>query len=148
MAGINRSAQAKWSGPVGSGQGTISGESGAFTDLRYTFASRSADASSLTDPEELLASAHAGCFAMALSNELTTAGLPPASLTVRATVTLAPTSRGRRITKSELTIEGTFDEAVEQARFAEFVESADQRCPFSALIRTEGEVLVAKAIVV
>lgn len=147
MAGIKRSALAQWSGPVSTGEGTISGDSGAFLDLRYTFAGRTAATSSLTDPEELLAAAHAGCFAMALSSELTSAGSPPASLDVRATVTLALTSRGRRITKSELTIAGSFDEPIEQARFDELVESADLRCPFSALIKAEGEVVVTKAIV-
>lgn len=146
MSGVTRIGHANWTGAVETGTGAVSAESGAFTDLPYTFASRTAAKSSLTDPEELLATAHAGCFAMSLASVLTQSGTVPLAISVSAEVTLAPTSRGRRITASDITVEGEFSTNEDATWFTEMVEAADQRCPFSALIREAGKVTVSAAL--
>lgn len=138
MSGVSRIAHAVWTGAIETGEGRLSAESGAYSDLPYTFASRTAQKAELTDPEELLATAHAGCFAMSLASTLTQAGRPATRQSVSAEVTLGPTPAGRRITSSEVTIDVEFDSPVEPGWFAEQVEAADQRCPFSALVRDSG----------
>ncbi len=140
MSGITRVGHAVWNGSIGDGSGRLSGESGAFHDLPYTFASRTADKAEHTDPEELLAAAHAGCFAMSLTNVLTAAGRPPVDCQVSAEVTLAPTPAGRRITRSEVTVAvlPSGDDPADHAWVTEQVHTADQRCPFSALVRDSG----------
>lgn len=138
MSGVSRIGHAVWTGTIQQGQGKLAAESGAYTDLAYTFASRTASKSELTDPEELLATAHAGCFAMSLASTLTEADNPADRVSVSAEVTLGPTPAGRRITRSEVTVEGTLSSATSEAWFVEMMEKADTRCPFSALIRDAG----------
>lgn len=146
MSGVSRIGHARWTGAIATGSGTVTAESGAFTDLVYTFPSRTAERSTSTDPEELLATAHAGCFAMSLASVLTQRQKVPTAVSVSAEVTIAPTPAGRRITSSAVTVEGEFPETEDSAWFAEAVESADQRCPFSALIREAGTVTVSAAL--
>jgi len=146
MSGVSRIGHARWTGAIDTGSGAVTAESGAFTDLSYTFASRTADKSTLTDPEELLATAHAGCFAMSLASVLTQQKKVPTAVSVSAEVTIAPTPAGRRITTSVVTVEGEFPETEDGDWFAEAVESADKRCPFSALIREAGTVSVSAAL--
>jgi lipoyl-dependent peroxiredoxin len=138
MSGVSRIGHAVWTGPVETGEGRLTAESGAYSDLPYTFASRTSSKAELTDPEELLATAHAGCFAMSLASTLTGAGQPAKRQAVSAEVTLGPTPAGRRITSSEITVDVEFDSPVEPGWFAEQVEAADKRCPFSALVRDSG----------
>jgi osmotically inducible protein OsmC len=132
-------------GPI-TGSGAVTAESGAFENLAYTFASRTSAKSQLTDPEELLATAHAGCFAMSLASVLTEEKRPSSEISVSAEVTIAPTEVGRRITLSEITVEGVFADAVDEAWFSDAVARADDRCPFSALIRASGKVTVQASL--
>ena len=95
---MDRTASAVWHGTLKEGKGTISTASGVLKDSQYSFSTRFADGIG-TNPEELIAAAHAGCFTMALSNQLTTANLPPESLETKATVTFDRTDAGPTITK-------------------------------------------------
>src|ERR671936_380881 len=100
-----RTAQVTWQGDLIGGSGTITSVgSGAFAPLDVTWASRAEEPQGRTSPEELIAAAHAACFAMALSNGLAKAGTPPERLETSATVTFVP---GTGITKSALTVVGT-----------------------------------------
>src|SRR5262249_21226308 len=83
---MKRTASAVWTGTLKEGKGTISSQSGVLKDTPYSFSSRFGDAPA-TNPEELIGAAHAGCFAMALSNFLGTAGFPPERLAAKADVT-------------------------------------------------------------
>src|SRR5919197_3374876 len=88
MPRIERSADVVWEGNVARGSGWISARSGAFGDLPYSLATRIGDSDGKTSPEELLAAAHAGCYAMSLAGELAGAGSPAERLRVTANVTL------------------------------------------------------------
>lgn len=124
MAATKR-AEATWSGPLATGAGTVSAvTSGAFSDLAVTWAARTEDSGGKTSPEELLAGAHAACFAMALSGALVRAGNPPDRLDVAAEVTFDKVEAGWRVVSSALTVRGRvpgisaedFDAAAEQTR--------------------------------
>jgi lipoyl-dependent peroxiredoxin len=100
---VQREAGVTWEGNVARGSGAISGATGAFSELPYSLATRIEKPSGKTSPEELLAAAHAACFAMSLASELSSAGSPPEHLDVRATVTLDQVEDGsHRIVASEL----------------------------------------------
>ncbi|MFV0360734.1 OsmC family peroxiredoxin, partial [Tropicimonas sp.] len=99
---MKRKASALWRGDLQSGNGTMSGQSGAFSDLAFSFRTRCQDEPG-TNPEELIAAAHAGCYAMSLSNELAKAGLTPDSVSATAEVTLGEVDGGFAITRSALT---------------------------------------------
>ncbi|HET7134911.1 MAG TPA: OsmC family peroxiredoxin, partial [Casimicrobiaceae bacterium] len=94
---MKRSATAMWNGDLKSGKGTISTESGVLSNSQYSFATRFEQGKG-TNPEELIAAAHAGCFSMALSLQLAEAGLVAQSITTKATVTLEKTDAGFAIT--------------------------------------------------
>jgi lipoyl-dependent peroxiredoxin len=95
---MDRTANAVWHGGLKDGNGKISTQSGVLKDSQYSFGTRFADGIG-TNPEELIAAAHAGCFTMALSAQLSTANLPPASIETKATVTFDKTDAGPTITK-------------------------------------------------
>jgi lipoyl-dependent peroxiredoxin len=127
---------------VARGEGTLSAQTGAFDALAFSLASRIGEAPGKTSPEELLAAAHAGCYAMSLAGELAQAGTPPERLSVTATVTLDEVEGGsHRIVSSALRAhasgEGIAADALERAAAA-----ADEGCPFSALIKASGRVTV------
>src|SRR5262245_22710966 len=106
---MKRTAKAQWSGALKDGKGTISLQSGAFKDQPYTFKMRFEDESgkSGTNPEELIAAAHASCFTMQLSHFLAEAGHPAAKLTTDAEVTIGPVEgKGHQIDKSRQTCRG------------------------------------------
>src|ERR1700682_4646283 len=115
---MKRSAQAKWQGDLKSGTGTISTASGTFASTPYSFHSRFEQGAG-TNPEELLAAAHAGCFTMALSSQLTQAGLKADSLETSCTITLEHKDGGFAITESHLQlmakVPGATPEAFDQA---------------------------------
>ena len=98
---MKRSAQAKWQGDLKSGSGTISTATGTLAATPYSFHTRFEEGKG-TNPEELLAAAHAGCFTMAVSAQLTQAGLKPESLETSCTITLDKTDNGFGITESHL----------------------------------------------
>ena len=124
MAAI-RQAEASWSGPLSTGSGTVTGLSSAtFSNLPVSWAARTETPGGKTSPEELLAAAHAACYAMALSGALGRAGAPPERLDVAAEVTFDKLEAGWRVVSSALTVHGRvpgvsvndFDAAVEATR--------------------------------
>ena len=123
-----RSASVVWHGDLLSGAGTIAAApSGAFGPLDVTWASRAEEPNGRTSPEELIASAWASCFAMALSNGLAKDGTPPERLETSATVTFQP---GEGIVKGALTVRGTVP-GLDDAGFSAAAEDAKKNCPVS-----------------
>ncbi len=106
MAGITRGARAVWQGSGKEGAGVLTTDSGTLANTAYSFAKRFADEKG-TNPEELIAAAHAGCFAMALSFALGNAGFTPTALDATAKVTIAPVEGGFAISGSALTLKAT-----------------------------------------
>src|SRR5918996_1586041 len=130
-----RDAEVVWEGSSARGRGAITAAtSGAFAGLPYSEPTRVASTADETSPEELLAAAHAGCYAMSLAAELTRRRTPPGRLTVRATIVLDEVEgEGHRIVQSQLVVRGSVPEAPEST-FREAVAAADAGCTFSALI--------------
>jgi osmotically inducible protein OsmC len=126
---MDRHATAVWKGNLKEGQGTLDSQSGALKGLPYSFKARFEDekGTSGTNPEELIAAAHAGCFAMQLSHFLAENGTTAEKLDVKATVTLVP---GTGITGSALTLVATVP-GIDQAKFRELAEKAKAGCPVS-----------------
>ncbi|MBK9715831.1 MAG: OsmC family peroxiredoxin [Kouleothrix sp.] len=127
-----RHASATWSGDLASGSGTASTESGALQDAKVTFASRFENSGG-SNPEELLAAAHASCFSMALANNLSKDGHVPQEIRTRATLTLNKGPNGFKITKIHLDTEGSVP-GIDQAAFAEAAEQTKKTCPVSVLL--------------
>lgn len=129
----DRSAHVTWDGDLMSGNGEIhESPSGAFGPLQITWAARSEDEhGGKTSPEELIAAAHASCFAMALSFGLARAGNPPERLETSATVTFVP---GVGITKSALSVVGRVPDIDEEA-FREAADAAKEGCPVSGALK-------------
>lgn len=129
---ITRHATARWEGDLKSGQGRLdTPQSGVFAGTRYGFNSRFGDEKG-TNPEELIAAAHAGCFAMALSAMLTEAGHPPTSLDTRADVEMSMDG-GPHITGIRLGVRGDVP-GLDAAQFREHAEKAKANCPISKLL--------------
>lgn len=126
---MDRHATAVWKGNLKEGSGTLQSQSGALGGLPYSFKARFEDESgkSGTNPEELIAAAHAGCFAMQLSHFLAENGTPAEKLDARAVVTLVP---GTGITGSAITLVGTVP-GIDQAKFEELAQKAKDGCPVS-----------------
>ncbi|MGE0786403.1 MAG: OsmC family protein [Sandaracinaceae bacterium] len=127
-----RKSKAVWRGDGQSGQGALSMQSGVFQDQPYSFQTRfvSEDGKAGTNPEELLAAAHAGCFAMALSFALTRAGHPPEQLDVTAAVSLDKGESGFSITKIALDLEARVP-GIDLDAFTAAAEGAKKDCPLS-----------------
>jgi osmotically inducible protein OsmC len=121
-----KKAEAIWSGDLKSGMGTMKFGSGSF-EGSYTFASRFENGKG-TNPEELIGAAHAGCYAMAFSNELDSAGFTPKSVDVQAEVTLDPEAGA--ITTIKLTAKGDVPN-IDEDKFQEIAEAAKKGCPVS-----------------
>jgi osmotically inducible protein OsmC len=140
MAHIERTIDIVWEGSVARGSGTITGRSGAFTDLPFSEPSRIAVTQGNTSPEELLAAAHAGCLTMSVAGELTRARTPPTRLEVSCTIVMDEVEgQGHEIVASHVTIGG--DEVSD-----EIIERADQGCPFSRLLKRAGvEVTITRS---
>ena len=135
----DRTATAVWQGDLFEGSGTVSAESsGLFTDAGVTWASRTEEPDGKTSPEELIAAAHSACFCMALSNELSTRGHPPARLTTRATCTFQP---GKGITTMAIDVTAEIP-GVDDARFREGLDAAEQSCPVSNALRGNVDIQV------
>jgi osmotically inducible protein OsmC len=130
---MKRTAQAIWQGTLTEGSGTLSSLSGALSSLPYSFKGRFQDESgqSGTNPEELIAAAHAGCFAMQLSHFLAENGTPATKLDATATVSLEPdASGGMSIKSSNITLVGTVP-GIDEAKFKELADKAKAGCPVS-----------------
>ena len=127
-----RRAEAVWEGSLMEGSGTITNTgSGALPQLPVTWASRAESPDGRTSPEELIAAAHAACFAMALSHALAEAGSPPERLETSATITFVP---GTGITKAALTVTGRVPGIDEQA-FQQAADGAKDGCPVSGALK-------------
>jgi osmotically inducible protein OsmC len=135
----DRTASAVWQGDLFSGSGTVSAvTTGLFTEAGVTWASRTEDPGGKTSPEELLAAAHAACFCMALSNELSTRGHPPARLEVQATCTFQP---GKGVTTMALTVTADVP-GVDEDGFREGLDAATDSCPVSNALRGNVDIQV------
>jgi osmotically inducible protein OsmC len=127
-----RKASVTWQGDLMSGEGTIeSVTSGVVGPLEVDWANRAEDAQGKTSPEELIAAAHAACFAMALSNGLAKEGHAPERLETSATVTFVP---GTGITKSALTVTGSVP-GLDEDGFRRAAEDAKENCPVSSALK-------------
>ena len=132
---MNRKASAQWQGDLKTGKGTVSTESGVLQNTAYSFSTRFENGKG-TNPEELVAAAHAGCFTMALSAELGKANLVPASLRTTCTVTLDKVDGGWGITQSHLEVIAKIPGASQEA-FRKAAETAETGCPISKLFKTK-----------
>jgi osmotically inducible protein OsmC len=139
---VQRSADVTWEGNVARGSGTISAATGAFAELPYSLAARIEKPDGKTSPEELLAAAHAACYAMSLAGELAGEGSPPEHLDVHATVTLDQVEDGsHRIVASELLARARVKE-IDKETLDRLAQSASGGCPFTKLIEASAKVTV------
>jgi len=129
---MDRTASAVWNGDLKAGHGTISSHSGVLKDAQYGFKSRFEDGIG-TNPEELIAAAHAGCFSMAFANMLAQAGHVATSVATTATVTLEMLEGGPTVTKIHLTNKSSVP-GIEKAAFDEIAAKAKAGCPISRLL--------------
>jgi lipoyl-dependent peroxiredoxin len=132
---MNRTAKAQWKGDLKGGSGTLSSASGVLSNTQYSFKTRFEEGNG-TNPEELLAAAHAGCFSMALSAILGESGLKPDSIDTTCTISLEKQGDGFAITKSHLETKAKIPGATQDA-FNQAVNKAKEGCPVSKLFDTE-----------
>jgi osmotically inducible protein OsmC len=132
---MKRKANAEWRGDLKTGKGTVTTDSGVLKGAAYSFTTRFENEKG-TNPEELVAAAHAGCFAMALSAELGKANLTPESLRATATVSLEKLESGWTVTASHLDLVARVPGASEQA-FRAAAEGAKANCPISRLLNAK-----------
>lgn len=139
---MQRRATAVWKGGLKDGSGTITGESRAFQDLAYDFRKRF-ESDPGTNPEELIAAAHAGCFSMALSAELGKAGLTPESIRTAAAVTLEMLESGPTVTTIHLEVVARVPGA-DPAVFLGAANGAKDGCPISRLLKAANITMAAR----
>lgn len=132
---MQRTASAHWNGGLKDGKGTVSTQSGILKATPYSFSTRFENAPG-TNPEELIAAAHAGCFSMALSAQLGNAGMTAESIDTNATLTMDKTAEGFTITKIHLDVNVKIPGA-DQAKFDEAAQNAKKGCPVSRVLNAE-----------
>ena len=132
---MKRTASAQWQGGLKDGKGTISTESGVLEKTQYSFGTRFEDGKG-TNPEELIAAAHAGCFTMALSGQLGGANLTAESLQTTATVTMEKLDAGWTVTDIHLDVTCKIPGA-DKAKFEAAAENAKKGCPISRLLNAK-----------
>jgi lipoyl-dependent peroxiredoxin len=132
---MKRSASAVWKGGLKDGRGTISTQSGVLADTQYSFSTRFEEGKG-TNPEELIAAAHAGCFSMALSAQLANAGRTADSIQTEATVTLDKTDGGFTITAVHLKVRAKVPGAT-PPDFQTAADAAKAGCPVSRLLKAQ-----------
>ncbi|MEW6156399.1 MAG: OsmC family protein [Verrucomicrobiota bacterium] len=130
---MQRTGSATWMGDLKSGRGHTSTGSGGLRELNYSFTSRFEQGPG-TNPEELIAAAHAACFSMALSKILGDQGHPPQRIDTKATLTLSKLESGFRITRIHLATEGAVP-GLSSAGFEEAAQKAKENCPVSQLVK-------------
>lgn len=128
---MKRKATAVWNGSIKEGNGTLSTQSGVLKDTQYSFKSRF-ESGTGTNPEELVAAAHSGCFAMQLSAFLTEEEFKPEKLEAECQVTF----ENGKVTRSHLVLQARISN-IEQAKFDELVKKAKENCPISKLLNTD-----------
>ncbi|MDM7914261.1 MAG: OsmC family protein [Candidatus Eisenbacteria bacterium] len=139
MAEIRRTAQAVWTGDLKGGKGEMTATSGAFQHTPYSFATRFESAPG-TNPEELIAAAHAACFSMAFSATLGRKGHTPERIETKATCIMTPQPTGGfKITRMELQTRGKVP-GLSANEFVEIAKEAEQGCPVSVLLRPGAEI--------
>jgi osmotically inducible protein OsmC len=124
-----RKAKAVWRGAGRDGSGNLSTDSGVLAETPYSFRTRYENEKG-TNPEELIAAAHAGCFTMALAFQLQAAGFTPTELNTEAAVTLEPEGQGFRISQSALTLRAQVPK-LDEAAFTRIASEAEKNCPVS-----------------
>lgn len=129
---MQRKASAHWSGGLKGGKGTVSTQSGVLNQTQYSFSTRFEDGVG-TNPEELIAAAHAGCFSMALSAQLENAGMTAESIDTTANLTLEKTDAGFTITAVHLDVKAKIPGA-DKAKFDEAAQNAKKGCPVSRVL--------------
>ncbi|TFW28110.1 OsmC family peroxiredoxin [Massilia horti] len=132
---IKRTGSAVWNGGLKDGKGTVSTHSGVLQDAQYGFSSRF-ESGAGTNPEELIAAAHAGCFSMALSAQLGAAGLTPSRIATTATVSLDKVGEGFAIPAVHLDVVANIPGA-DQSAFETAAQAAKQNCPVSKLLNAQ-----------
>jgi len=138
-----RTSKAQWNGSLKDGKGTVSLGSGAY-DGQYSFSSRF-ESGTGTNPEELVAAAHAGCFSMALSAGLGKAGITPNRISTEAKVNFEKVGDGFSITRIDLVTEGDVP-GIDEATFVEHAENAKKGCPISRALGAVEITLSAKLV--
>jgi lipoyl-dependent peroxiredoxin len=142
MAMADRQARTVWEGPLPTGRGDLEFLTSGIGSYPVTWASRVEKADGRTSPEELLAAAHASCYAMAFSHTLDQAGNPPERLHVTATVSLDPKEGGGiKVTRSALEVTGVVP-GLDQEAFQRAAEQGEQSCPISSTLRGNVEITV------
>jgi lipoyl-dependent peroxiredoxin len=132
---MQRTGSAHWSGGLKDGKGTVSTASGVLSSTQYSFATRFENGKG-TNPEELIAAAHAGCFSMALSGQLGNAGMTAESIDTTATITLEKTDAGFSITASHLDVTVKIPGA-DKVKFEEAAKAAETGCPVSRVLNAK-----------
>lgn len=130
-----RKAKAIWRGTGRAGNGNLSTDSGVLAQTPYSYKTRF-ESEKGTNPEELIAAAHAGCFTMALAFQLQAAGYTPTELSTEAAVSIEPEGQGFRINRSALTLRGSVPN-LDQARFGELAGAAEKSCPVSKVLNAQ-----------
>ena len=130
-----RKAKAVWRGTGRAGTGNLSTDSGVLADTPYSYKTRFENEKG-TNPEELIAAAHAGCFTMALAFQLQGSGFTPTELATEAAVTLEPAGQGFRISRSALTLRANVPN-LDQATFSRLAGEAEKNCPVSKVLNAE-----------
>lgn len=130
-----RKASAVWHGTGRDGNGDLTSASGVLSSTPYSFKTRFEDEPG-TNPEELIAAAHAGCFTMALAFQLQGAGFTPTELRTQAAVHLEPEGQGFKISRSALTLEANVP-GIDAAKFEELARNAEKSCPVSKVLNAE-----------
>lgn len=141
---MDRSANAVWHGGLKDGKGTISTQSGTLKETQYSFGTRFENGVG-TNPEELIAAAHAGCFTMALSGQLSSADLDVDELQTTAVVTLEKTDDGPTVTKIHLVTKAKVPGASKE-KFDELAKKAKEGCPISRLLKAAEITLDAQLV--
>src|SRR6516164_8066688 len=132
---MKRKASAVWQGDLKAGKGKISTESGVLSNTQYSFGTRFENGTG-TNPEELIAAAHAGCFSMALSAQLGEVGLTAESIDTKAILTLEKTDAGFTITKVHLDVSVKIHGG-DQAKFDQAARNAEKGCPVSRVLKAD-----------
>lgn len=130
-----RKARAVWRGTGSDGKGELTSDSGVLSQTPYSYRTRFENERG-TNPEELIAAAHAGCFTMALAFQLQTAGYTPTELATEAAVVLEPEGQGFKISRSALTLRASVP-GLDETAFVEMAQGAEKNCPVSKVLNAQ-----------
>jgi osmotically inducible protein OsmC len=141
MPDFTRRADVTWNGDLFEGAGTLALGTGVLQDAPISWRARTEGPEAATSPEELIAAAHASCYAMAFSNTLAQAGHAPEQLQVTAEITGSLSSEGLKLARSVLTVRGRVA-GLDQAAFEEFARQGEENCPVSNALRGNLDITV------